>query len=98
MLVGDAAPDHKATLLASLGSKAFLTPQSLPAPDACATPAAGIATGQSTAGAGMIAAKNYLWRLIPPDSVHPSPQAAKDLQLCDSAGVRIVTDYCRQFA
>lgn len=46
------ASDHKAALLASMASSAFLTPPSLPAPTTYPTPAAGVPTGQSTAGPG----------------------------------------------
>lgn len=46
------ASDHKAALLASMASSAFLAPPTLPTPTAYPTPAAGVPTCQSIAGPG----------------------------------------------
>jgi len=49
------ASDHKAAFLTSMANHAFLTPPSLPAPMIYPTSGAGVPTGQSIAGPGVIA-------------------------------------------
>ncbi len=53
------ASDHKAALLASMAGCTFLTPPSLPTLMAYPMPAAGVPTGQSTAGPGMVPPQYY---------------------------------------